>query len=66
METYLLIGAAILAGLVVALRRIAPLTKSTADDKVLATLEPVSKAADDLIVKKERKLRSAFGPWSSD
>ncbi len=52
MEFYLLIGAAVLAGLVVVLRRIAPLTKSTLDDKALAAVEPVSKAADDLLVKK--------------
>jgi hypothetical protein len=51
METYLLIGAAVLAGLVVLLRRLAPLTKTSVDDKALEVLEPVSKAADDLVKK---------------
>lgn len=47
----LLICAAVLAGLVLALKRIAPLTKTKVDDKALEVVEPLSKGADTLIKK---------------
>lgn len=51
LSLYIALGAALLAGLVVALRRIAPLTATKKDDAALAALEPVSKIADDLVKK---------------
>jgi hypothetical protein len=52
MELYLLLAAAVLAGLVVALRRIAPLTKNTVDDKALAVAEKAATVAEMLKAKK--------------
>ncbi len=48
MELYLLLAAAVLAGLVVALRRIAPLTKTQLDDKALAVAEKAESVAEML------------------
>jgi hypothetical protein len=47
----LLIALAVLAGLVVALKRIAPLTKTKADDNALAVVEPLAKGAESLLKK---------------
>jgi hypothetical protein len=49
----LLVLAAVLAGVVVILKRVAPLTKNTVDDKVLAVAEPLSEKADSLLLKKK-------------
>ncbi len=51
MELALAIAAAAVAALVLVLRRVAPLTKTTKDDKLLELAEPASEVLDKVAKK---------------